>query len=137
MGGRAPGTVQGGYLHCASAQPLQSYSVRTARISAGHLRAVHAGVCHLEKLKREPNRPLLHFAGPGRPGGQFHHCWCGRRHLSVHRWTAVLITLQPPLRKGWTDGGWQGKTSAHDKTKHSPPSGTLHPRRFGVAAPSL
>lgn len=76
---------------------------------------------------REPNRPLLHFAGPGRPGGQFHHRWCGRRHLSVHRWTAVLITLQPPLRKGWTDGGWQGKTSAHDKTKHSPPSGTLHP----------
>jgi hypothetical protein len=64
---------------------------------------------------REPNRPLLHFAGPGCPGGQFHHCWCGCGHLPVHRWTALLISLQSPLRKGWIDRGWQGKVSAHIK----------------------
>lgn len=56
-------------------------------------------------FSREPNKPLLHFAGPGHPAGDFHHRWRGWRHLPVHRWTAVLITLQSPLEKGWTDGG--------------------------------
>lgn len=56
-------------------------------------------------FSREPNKPLLHFAGPGHPAGHFHHRWRGWRHLPVHRWTAVLITLQSPLEKGWTDGG--------------------------------
>lgn len=76
---------------------------------------------------REPNRPLLHFAGPGCPGGQSHHRWCGCRHLPVHRWTAVLITLQPPLKKSLTVGGWQGKISAHDKTKQIPHLGRYIP----------
>lgn len=55
---------------------------------------------------REPNRPLLHFTGPGYPDGLFHNRWCGRGHLPVHRWTALLIFLRVPQRKGWTGGGW-------------------------------
>lgn len=120
MGGRAPGTLQSGHLHSASAQLLQSYSVRTARIPARHLCPVRAGTQCFKKLKREPNRTLLHLSGPGCPGGQFHHRWCGCRHLPVHRWTAVLITLQPPLRKSWTDEAGKERSQLTAKPKRFP-----------------
>lgn len=85
-------------------------------------------------FSREQNRPPLHFARPGCPGGQFPHRWCGCRHLPVHRWTAVLITLQPPLEKGWTDGCLAREDLSSLKTQTDSQSGTLCPKRFGVTA---
>ena len=52
MDSRASGTFQCGHLRPGAAQQVQSYSVRTAGISAGHLCAVRAETHHREQLER-------------------------------------------------------------------------------------